>query len=173
MRILLAEDETIIRLDLRRMLERHGFDVCGEARDGEEAVELARSLAPDLAIMDIRMPRLDGLEAARRIQAERPTPIVLLTAFADRRLVSRAVSVGVFGYVVKPFAEHDLLPAIHTAAARHQELLAARRDLGRTPPEVPPLDVVVTSGSGRRWPLRILRDQSGGVDVTMLPFDDR
>jgi response regulator NasT len=173
MRILLAEDETIIRLDLRTMLERRGFDVCGEARDGEEAVELARALEPDLAIMDIRMPRLDGIEAARRIQAERPLPIVLLTAFSDRRLVSRAVAVGVFAYVVKPFAEQDLLPAIETAAARHQELLAARRELGRKPPEQPTLDVVVTSISGRRWPLRIRRDPSGDVDVSVLSDDDR
>jgi response regulator NasT len=170
-RILLAEDETIIRLDLRTLLERRGYTVCGEARDGEEAILLARELAPDLAIVDIRMPRLDGIEAARRIQAERPTPIVLLTAFSDKRLVARAIDVGVFAYVVKPFAEEDLLPAVETAAARHQELLNARRELGKTQTQAP-LDLVVTSSSGLRWPLRISRHGETGVDVSVLA-DDR
>jgi len=103
-RILVAEDETIIRLDLKDLLERAGFEVCAEARDGEEAVELARSEQPDLAIMDVKMPRLDGIEAARRILNERPIPIVMLTAYGQDELVSRAVEAGVFGYLVKPFA---------------------------------------------------------------------
>jgi response regulator NasT len=118
MRILVAEDETIIRLDLREILERAGFDVCAEARDGEEAVELA--------ILDVKMPRLDGIEAARRILADRPIPIVMLTAYGQEELVSRAVEAGVFGYLVKPFRESDLLPAIHAARARHDELQALR-----------------------------------------------
>src|SRR5919204_7061778 len=101
MRILIAEDETIIRLDLRALLESHGYEVCAEARDGEEAVELARAEKPDLAIMDVKMPRLDGIEAARRILAERPIPIVMLTAYGQQELVARAVEVGVFGYLVK------------------------------------------------------------------------
>ena len=128
MKVLIAEDETIIRLDLRELLERAGFDVCAEARDGEEAVALARSEAPDLAIMDVKMPRLDGIEAARRILDERPIPIVMLTAYGQDELVSRAVEAGVFGYLVKPFRENDLLPAIHTARARHDELLVVRRE---------------------------------------------
>ena len=128
MKVLIAEDETIIRLDLRELLERAGFDVCAEARDGEEAVALARSEAPDLAIMDVKMPRLDGIEAARRILDERPIPIVMLTAYGQDELVSRAVEAGVFGYLVKPFREKDLLPAIHTARARHDELLVVRRE---------------------------------------------
>ena len=128
MRILIAEDETIIRLDLRELLEKAGFEVCGEAKDGEEAVELARSLAPDLAIMDVKMPRLDGIEAARRILDERPIPIVMLTAYGQEELVSRAVEAGVFGYLVKPFREQDLLPAIRTARARHEELAALREE---------------------------------------------
>ncbi|HEY7563059.1 MAG TPA: response regulator [Gaiellaceae bacterium] len=126
MRILVAEDETIIRLDLREILERGGFDVCAEARDGEEAVELAAREKPDLAILDVKMPRLDGIEAARRILAERPIPIVMLTAYGQEELVSRAVEAGVFGYLVKPFRESDLLPAIHAARARHDELQALR-----------------------------------------------
>ena len=128
MRILVAEDETIIRLDLRALLEQAGFDVCGEARDGVEAVELARELEPDLAVMDVKMPRLDGIEAARRILEERPIPIVMVTAYDQDEIVSRAVEAGVFGYLVKPFREQDLLPAIQTARARHDELQALRAE---------------------------------------------
>jgi response regulator NasT len=127
-RILIAEDETIIRLDLRELLERSGFEVCAEARDGEEAVALARSELPDVAIMDVKMPKLDGIEAARRILDERPIPIVMLTAYGQQELVSRAVEAGVFGYLVKPFREQDLLPAIETARARHEELAALREE---------------------------------------------
>jgi response regulator NasT len=126
MRVLIAEDETIIRLDLRDLLERSGLEVCAEAHDGEEAVELARTARPDLAIMDVKMPKLDGIEAARRILGERPIPIVMLTAYGQQELVSRAVEAGVFGYLVKPFREQDLLPAIQTARARHEELVALR-----------------------------------------------
>ena len=128
MRILVAEDETIIRLDLKDLLERAGFEVCAEARDGEEAVELARSERPDIALMDVKMPRLDGIEAARRILDERPIPIVMLTAYGQQELVARAAEAGVFGYLVKPFREQDLLPAIHTARARHEELQALREE---------------------------------------------
>ncbi len=128
MRILVAEDETIIRLDLCALLEQAGFEVCGEARDGMEAVELARELEPDLAVMDVKMPRLDGIDAARRILEERPIPIVMVTAYGQDEIVSRAVEAGVFGYLVKPFREQDLLPAIHTARARHDELQALRAE---------------------------------------------
>ena len=128
MRILVAEDETIIRLDLRSLLEGAGFEVCAEARDGVEAVELARSEQPDLAIMDVKMPRLDGIDAARRILDERPIPIVMLTAYGQDELVSRAVEAGVFGYLVKPFREQDLLPAIQAARARFEELQAVREE---------------------------------------------
>ena len=128
MRILVAEDETIIRLDLVELLRGAGLDVVGEARDGEEAVLLADQLEPDLAIMDVKMPKVDGIEAARRIIAERPIPIVLLTAYGQEELVARAVEAGVFGYLVKPFREADLLPAIQTARARHEELVALREE---------------------------------------------
>jgi AmiR/NasT family two-component response regulator len=128
LRILIAEDETIIRLDLRELLERAGFEVCAEARDGEEAVELARSAAPDLAVLDVKMPRLDGIDAARRILEERPIPIVIVSAYGEEELVSRAVEAGVYGYLVKPFRESDLLPAIATARARHEELSAVRSE---------------------------------------------
>src|ERR1700751_2614600 len=127
-RILIAEDETIIRLDLRGLLERAGFDVCAEAKDGEEAVELARAGQPGVAVLDVKMPKLDGIEAARRILDERPIPIVMLTAYGQEELVSRAVEAGGFGYLLKPFRAQDLLPAIAAARARHDELQAVREE---------------------------------------------
>src|SRR5205814_7285022 len=104
------------------------MDVVGEARDGEEAVALALDLEPDVAIMDVKMPKLDGIDAAKRILAERPIPIVMLTAYGQEELVSRAVEAGVFGYLVKPFREQDLMPAIAAARARHEELAAVREE---------------------------------------------
>jgi response regulator NasT len=127
-RILIAEDETIIRLDLRAMVERAGFEVCAEARDGRQAVELARLEQPDIVLLDVKMPQLDGIEAARRIIEDRPVPIVMVTAYGEAELVHRAVEAGVFGYLVKPFRESDLLPAIATARARHEELVALRAE---------------------------------------------
>ncbi|MGZ4359768.1 MAG: ANTAR domain-containing response regulator [Gaiellaceae bacterium] len=129
MRVLIAEDETIIRLDLRDLLEHAGLEVCAEARDGLEAVSLARSEQPDIAILDVKMPNLDGIDAARRILEERPIPIVMLTAYGQQELVTRAVEAGVFGYLVKPFREDDLLPAIETARARFAELSALREEV--------------------------------------------
>jgi two-component system, response regulator PdtaR len=125
-RVLIAEDETIIRLDLRALLGSAGFDGCAEARDGVEAVALAAASAPDVAILDVKMPRLDGVEAARRILTERQLPIVLLTAYGDAELVARAAETGVFAYLVKPFRQQDLGPAIRTAQARHAELVELR-----------------------------------------------
>jgi Response regulator with putative antiterminator output domain len=126
--ILVAEDETIIRLDLRTQLEDSGYVVCGEARTGLEAVELARRLKPDLVLLDVKMPGLDGIEAARRILAERSVPILILTAYSNEDLVRRAGSAGVFSYLVKPFQANDLMPAIETAIARHRELDALREE---------------------------------------------
>ncbi len=128
MRVLIAEDETIIRLDLKGLLEAAGMEVCAEARDGEEAVRLARETQPDVALLDVKMPELDGIEAARRILDERSIPIVMVTAYGERELVGRAVEAGVFGYLVKPFRDADLLPAIQTACARHDELAALRAE---------------------------------------------
>lgn len=129
MRVLIGEDETLIRLDLRQMLERAELEVCAEAHDGLEAVELARSSEPDLAILDVKMPGLDGLEAARRIMDERPIPVVIVSAYTERTLVERAAGVGVYGYLAKPFREEDLLPAIATAGARFTELAAVREEV--------------------------------------------
>ena len=110
------------------MLERAGFEVVAEARDGREAVALAAEHRPDLAVMDVKMPDLDGIEAARQMLEQRQIPIVMLTAFSEAALVGRAVDAGVFGYLVKPFREQDLLPAIRTARARHEELTALREE---------------------------------------------
>jgi response regulator NasT len=129
-RVLICEDETIIRLDLRAICERAGLEVVGEARDGVEALRLAAELEPDVVVMDVQMPKLDGIEAARQLLAERPVPIVVVTAFPQEELVRRAVEVGVFGYLVKPFRENDVLPAIHAARARFEELQAAREEAG-------------------------------------------
>jgi two-component system, response regulator PdtaR len=126
MRVLIAEDETLIRLDLKGMLEKAGLEVCAEARDGVEAVELAASESPDLAVLDVKMPRVDGIEAARRILDARPIPIVIVSAFTERSLVRRAADAGVYGYLAKPFREEDLLPAIATARARFVQLSAVR-----------------------------------------------
>jgi two-component system, response regulator PdtaR len=127
-RILIAEDETLIRLDLRALLEGAGFEVCAEARDGAEAVELARTLEPDLAILDVKMPGLDGIEAARMITEERGIPIVIVSAYGEEELVRRAVDIGVFGYLMKPFRESDVVPAIRTAHARHEEVAGLREE---------------------------------------------
>jgi len=171
-RVLIAEDETIVRLDLRSLLSSKGFEVVGEARDGEEAVELARTLEPDLVMLDVKMPRLDGVETARRILAERPVPIVLLTAYGHEALVGRAIEVGVFGYLTKPYREQDLLPAIRTALARHDELLRARRELGATPPRKlgGRFELILPDRSGEpKWPLSVERRPDGSVDVALDP----
>ena len=112
------------------MLERAGFEVVAEASDGREAVALAAEHRPDLAVMDVKMPELDGIEAARQMLEQRQIPIVMLTAFSEAALVGRAVDAGVFGYLVKPFRESDLLPAIEAARARHAELQALRDEAG-------------------------------------------
>jgi response regulator NasT len=168
-RVLIAEDETIVRLDLRGLLSSRGFEVVGEARNGIEAVERARELEPDLVLLDVKMPELDGIEAARRILAERPVPIVLVTAYDEEALVERAVDAGIFGYLTKPFREQDLLPAIRTALARHAELLLARRDLGAQPRKLGGRFELILPGSqtGTAWPLLIERKPDGTVDVEL------
>ncbi len=130
-RVLIAEDETIIRLDLRGQLEEAGYRVCGEARDGREAVELARSTEPDIVLLDVKMPVLDGIEAARRIMQDRAVPILLLTAYTEEGLVGRAAEAGVLAYLVKPFEANELLPAIRTAVARHEELASLREEVAK------------------------------------------
>jgi response regulator NasT len=145
------------------MLERHGLVVCAEARNGAEAVALAHESEPDVAVLDLRMPELDGIEAARRIYAERPIPIVMLTAFSDRAVVEKAIAAGVFAYLVKPFKESDLVPALRAAVVRHAELLTARRAVGEKP--LRPVVVSLRSPSGNEWPLKIERGEDGSLEV--------
>jgi len=125
-----AEDEALIRLDLREMLEEEGYDVCGEAADGASALRLAQELRPGLVIMDVKMPVLDGISAAERIVAERIAPVVILTAFSDRDLVERAREAGAMAYLVKPFQKKDLLPTIEMALSRFGELVALEKEVG-------------------------------------------
>jgi AmiR/NasT family two-component response regulator len=120
--VLIAEDEALIRLDLAEMLEEEGYDVVAQAEDGERAVELALEHRPDLVILDVKMPRLDGIAAAERIAGERVAPVVILTAFSQRDLVERARDAGAMAYLVKPFDKSDLVPAIEMAVSRFAEL---------------------------------------------------
>jgi AmiR/NasT family two-component response regulator len=126
--VLIAEDEAIIRLDLKEMLEEEGFDVVGEASDGEAAIDLARERRPSLVIMDIKMPGLDGLSAAERIVEESLSAVLILTAFSQKDLVRRAAEAGAMAYLVKPFQKSDLLPAIEVALARQAELVALKAE---------------------------------------------
>jgi two-component system, response regulator PdtaR len=128
-RVVIAEDEAIIRLDLRETLMAQGYDVVGEAGRGDEAVDLVRALQPDLVILDVKMPGLDGLSAARLIAAERLAAVLVLTAFSQRELVAEARDAGALAYLVKPFQEKDLVPAIEVALARHAELVALERSV--------------------------------------------
>ena len=123
-RVVIAEDEALIRLDLKEMLEEEGYSVVGEAGDGEQAIELAREHQPDLVILDVKMPKLDGISAAEKIAEERIAPVLMLTAFSQRDLVERARDAGAMAYLVKPFAKKDLVPAIELARARFAERAA-------------------------------------------------
>jgi two-component system, response regulator PdtaR len=123
-RVVIAEDEALIRLDLKEMLEEEDYEVVGEAGDGETAVKLAVSQRPDLVILDVKMPVLDGLSAAGQIAEQRIAPVVILTAFSQRDLVERARDAGAMAYLVKPFTKADLVPAIEMAVSRFQEVRA-------------------------------------------------
>lgn len=121
-RVVIAEDEALIRLDLKEMLEEEGYTVVGEAGDGERAVELARELTPDLVILDVKMPVMDGISAAEKIAGEGIAPVLMLTAFSQRDLVERARDAGAMAYLVKPFSKSDVVPAIEIAVSRFTEL---------------------------------------------------
>jgi response regulator NasT len=121
-RVVIAEDEALIRLDLAEMLAEEAYDVVGQAGDGEAAVELAERHRPDLVVLDVKMPKLDGISAAQRIAEQRIAPVVILTAFSQRDLVERARDAGAMAYLVKPFTKNDLVPAIEMAMSRFAEL---------------------------------------------------
>ena len=126
-RILIAEDETLIRMDLAEMLRENGYEVIGEATNGEEAITLANELQPDLAILDVKMPKLDGITAAETIV--KTSPVLMLTAFSQKDLVERALDAGVMAYVVKPFTIDDLIPAIEIATTRHTQMIALQNEV--------------------------------------------
>ncbi|WP_424807044.1 ANTAR domain-containing response regulator [Rhodococcus sp. 27YEA15] len=128
-RVVVAEDEALIRMDLVEMLREEGYDVVGEAGDGQVAVELAEELRPDLVIMDVKMPRRDGIDAASEIAAKRIAPVVILTAFSQRELVERARDAGAMAYLVKPFSISDLVPAVELAVSRFREVTALEREV--------------------------------------------
>jgi len=128
-RVVVAEDEALIRLDLAEMLAEEGFEVVGQAGDGESAVELAEQHRPDLVVLDVKMPRLDGISAAERIARQRIAPVVILTAFSQRELVERARDAGAMAYLVKPFSKNDLVPAIEMAVSRFAELSELEREV--------------------------------------------
>lgn len=128
-RVLIAEDEALIRMDLAEMLRDEGYEVVGEAGDGQEAVELAESLRPDLVIMDVKMPRRDGIDAAAEIATKRIAPILILTAFSQRELVEKARDAGAMAYLVKPFSITDLIPAIELAVSRFGEITALESEV--------------------------------------------
>ncbi|GII86317.1 transcriptional regulator [Sphaerisporangium siamense] len=127
--MVIAEDEALIRLDLKEMLEEEGYAVVGEAGDGEAAVGIALEQRPDLVILDVKMPILDGISAAERIVSERVAPCLILTAFSQRDLVERARDAGAMAYLVKPFTKSDLVPAIEMAVSRHVEIIALEKEV--------------------------------------------
>ncbi|WP_181786443.1 ANTAR domain-containing response regulator [Streptomyces phytophilus] len=128
-RVVIAEDEALIRLDLKEMLEEEGYTVVGEAGDGETAVRLAREHQPDLVILDVKMPVLDGISAAEQIAADSIAPVLMLTAFSQRELVERARDAGAMAYLVKPFSKGDVVPAIEMAVSRYTELKALEKEV--------------------------------------------
>lgn len=129
-RVVIAEDEAIIRLDLKETLEEEGYDVVGETGRGDKAVDLVRELRPDLAILDIKMPGMDGLEASRLISSAKICPVVLLTAFSQREIVEQARDAGALAYIVKPFQKSDLVPAIEVALGRFREIQLLASEVG-------------------------------------------
>lgn len=156
-RILVAEDETLIRLDLVEMLTEQGYEVVGQAANGELAVELARELRPDLLVMDVKMPVLDGLSAAEQIHEEKLCPVIMLTAFSQTELVERARDAGVMAYVVKPFTADDLRPAVDIAYSRWQEMKALEAEI---------------SDISERLETRKLVDRAKGVLMSQLKLSE-
>ncbi|MGG5751399.1 ANTAR domain-containing response regulator [Zafaria sp. Z1313] len=129
-RVVVAEDETLIRLDIVEILQGEGYEVVAEADNGQKAVDLVREHRPDLVLMDVKMPVMDGITAAEAIVKERIAPVVLLTAFSQKELVERAREAGAMAYVVKPFTPNDLVPAIEIAMSRHEEIIALEKEVG-------------------------------------------
>ena len=156
-RILVAEDEALIRLDLAEMLVESGYEVVGQASNGEQAVALARELRPDLVLMDVKMPVLDGISAAEQIGEDRIAPVVMLTAFSQMELVERARDAGVMAYIIKPFTSADLVPAIGIACSRWVEMKALEAEV---------------ADLGERFETRKIVDRAKGVLMSRLMISE-
>jgi response regulator NasT len=171
--VVIAEDEAIVRLDLREMLEEAGYEIAGEAGRGDEAVDIVKSVAPDLVLLDIKMPGMDGLEAASAISALGTTAVLILTAFSQRDLVEQARDAGAIAYLVKPFQKEELLPAIEVALARHAELRALEAENASLHDENRRYEEQLET---RRWVDRakgILMDAHGLREVDAFAFVQR
>jgi AmiR/NasT family two-component response regulator len=171
-RLVIAEDESISRMDLREMLANLGYLVVGEAGDGQSAVNLARELRPDLVIMDIKMPEMDGIAAANLLTEEKIAPVLLLTAYSDREFVEGSLDAGVMGYIVKPFREAELVPAIELALARFREFRALEKELGDTR-EVLETRKAVERAKGILMDTRGLREAEAFRTIQKLSMNNR
>jgi len=168
--VVIAEDEAIVRLDLREILEEQGFDVVGETGRGDEAVELAKQHKPDLVILDIKMPGLDGLSAASEINVERSSAVLILTAFSQRNLIEQARDAGALAYLVKPFQQEELLPAIEVALARFNEMQALEAEKAALADDKRNLEEQLVT---RRWGDRAkgkLMDEKGMREAEAFSF---
>ncbi len=169
-RVVIAEDEAIIRLDLKEILEAEGYEVVGETGRGDEAVELVATHQPDLAILDVKMPGLDGIEAARRITAERKVAVLILTAFSQRNLIEDARDAGVSAYLVKPFQRSELVPAIEVALARFEEFRAIEEEHARLSGEVATLEEKLATRQLVDRAKGVLMDTNGLAEAEAFAF---
>jgi two-component system, response regulator PdtaR len=169
-RVVIAEDEAIIRLDLKEILESEGYEVVGETGRGDEAVELVSSLVPDLAILDVKMPGLDGIEAARRITADRRVAVLILTAFSQRNLIEDARDAGVSAYLVKPFQRSELVPAIEVALARFLEFRAIEDEHAQLSGKVATLEEKLETTRLVNRAKGVLMDEHGLAEAEAFSF---
>jgi two-component system, response regulator PdtaR len=169
-RVVIAEDEAIIRLDLKEILESEGYEVVGETGRGDEAVELVTTHSPDLAILDVKMPGLDGIEAARRITADKKVAVLILTAFSQRNLIEDARDAGVSAYLVKPFQRSELVPAIEVALARFEEFRAIEEEHGRLSGEVATLEEKLETRQIVDRAKGVLMDKFGMAEAEAFSF---
>jgi two-component system, response regulator PdtaR len=169
-RVVIAEDEAIIRLDLKEILEAEGYDVVGETGRGDEAVDLVTAQSPDLAILDVKMPGLDGIEAARRITADKKVAVLILTAFSQRNLIEDARDAGVSAYLVKPFQRSELVPAIEVALARFEEFRAIEEEHTRLSGQVASLEDKLETTKLVNRAKGVLMDSHGLAEAEAFSF---
>ncbi|HXW35364.1 MAG TPA: response regulator [Acidimicrobiales bacterium] len=172
-RVVIAEDEAIIRLDLKEILESEGYEIVGETGRGDEAVDLVQEQSPDLAILDIKMPGIDGIEAARQIAAGTRVPVLILTAFSQRNLIEEARDAGVSAYLVKPFQRGELVPAIEVALARFEEFRAIEEEQARLSGEVATLEDKLETRRVVDRAKGVLMDQHGMREAEAFSFVQR